>query len=276
MSFFLDMNVRFHTYLGSTPSTVISVGVIFITDNNKAQNQEAQSGGKSIISWLVGSVFILFAFSLIRYLLPLVGSFTILLVIPAILMLCVTESIGCWATFLAIPLLITSAIVERYFLVFPNSLLIACFVGLDLALFLNVLSSAHQVKNLVDYIFLRFGISTTNYPPFPCRNCGTSMEYIESSEIDSYLSYPQQVARSLDSMQYLAWYCPQYLQFIYVVTFTAKDTIIRVIGLRIVLLVMNQQWCVTKLWQRNLFLLGWELRLNIKSSMYKKNVLVVT
>ena len=190
----------------------IGVCLIFIASNNQTKNQEHKSNGNSIFSWLVVSILIVFALSAIRYFLPLVGSFTILLVIPAILMLCITDEVGCWALFLSIPLLITSAIVERYFLVFPNSLLVGCFIGLDFALFLNVLLSADQVKQLLDKVFLRFGIAPTNYPSFPCQNCGNSMEYIDSSEIDSYLSYPQQIARSIDSMQYFAWYCPQCYQ----------------------------------------------------------------
>lgn len=183
----------------------IGVWVMFIAGNKgKDQNSNFTFG------WVGSSILVIFALSAIRYFLPFVGSFTILLVIPAILMGC--SGFGCLGLFLAIPILIISAIAERYFLLFPNSLLVACFFGLDIALLLLMLVPTDLIKHLLNEFTQRLGIVQAHDLPFPCQKCGASMEYIDSSKIDSYLSCPQQVARSLDSMQYFAWRCPQCYQ----------------------------------------------------------------
>lgn len=168
-----------------------------------------RNSDKSWISWGIFSLIILFIFCVIRYLLPLIGSFTILLVIPAIAMLCNTKGIGCLASLLAIPLVITSAILEKRFFVFPNSLLVAGFFGLDLALFLNLFISPKQVIKLVKEIYQFRRLSLANYPPFPCAACGSSMEYIDSSKLNNYLNHAQKTAQSLETMAYFAWRCPQ-------------------------------------------------------------------
>ncbi len=186
----------------------IGICMMFVIPDDRASARSRKSN-INLIGLLVSSIFALIILSIIRSLLPLLGSFTILLVIPAILLLCITPKIGCLASFIAIPMLITSALAERYFLTFPNPLLISIFVGLDLALLLNILISPHDFKKLLDKLASYLGFVQGNYSPFPCQNCGASMESIDNSNIDDYLSYPQQVAHSIDSLQYFAWRCPQ-------------------------------------------------------------------
>ncbi len=187
---------------------LISVCSVFIADHQ--QKDRGNNSNPNFWSLVVSSIFIIFALGAMRSVLPFVGSFTILLVVPALL--AIRPMIGCLAPFIAIPVLIVSAIAERYLFVFSNYLLISCFFGLDVVLLLLILVSPHNINRLLNELSQRLAIAKANNIPFPCKVCGSSMEYINSSEIDNYLSYPQQVARSIDSMQYLAWRCPQCYQ----------------------------------------------------------------
>lgn len=182
----------------------IGLCLILMTGN------EQKSEDTNLLGLIAFSMLIIFALSAIRYFLPLLGSFTILLVIPAILIL--APAMGCFS-FLAVPtLIILSAIAEHFILIFPNSLAVSGFFSLDVSLIILILIPFDQVKNLLDELSMRLGITQENNLPFPCQKCGCSMEYINRSEIDNYLSHPQQVARSIDSMEYIGFRCPQCYQ----------------------------------------------------------------
>ncbi|MGK7932641.1 MAG: hypothetical protein AB4041_14590 [Microcystaceae cyanobacterium] len=193
------------------PDTLLLFALIIYFINLSAviiiENQQKENKNSSITGMIAWSIFVIFILSLLRYLLPLIGSFTILLVIPAILITCRLN--GCLGSFLAIPLLIISAIMEQYVIVFPNSLLVASFFSFDTAFLFLILINPEQIKHVLHQLLQQFNIAHPNNIPFPCQRCGSGMEYIEHSEIDNYLSEPQQIAHSLDSMHYLAWHCPQ-------------------------------------------------------------------
>jgi uncharacterized protein len=187
------------------------------------------------------SIFVLISLSIIRAFLPLFGSFFVLIITPAIY-LTFRKLLGFNGAF-GFLLIFVIIVLDTYFLIFnfiqyfypdlesfvplfinffsrylfprlsidttfPNPLLISLLMGLNVFLFLSVMGSSQVVYSQLDGLARKLDWRRRLSDRFKCEACGGKMERLSTPELENYLSPPQQVALSWESLECFAWRCP--------------------------------------------------------------------
>ena len=223
---------------------LINGSMIFIKDstgNHSTADGGQKNTGPNLIAILTFSILMIVAIAVARPILPLFGSFGILLVFPAFYLLA-RQCLGFDGAFgvlaiVAILCLVGYATVFNFLqqfnpnlqsfippiidffsrsllpkfgldAIFPNPLLVAIFTGLNVFLFLGVMGSPQTIQHYLEWLTRRWNRQGRFPEQFICERCGAGMERLLSPVLEDYVSSPQQVAMALGSLDCFAWQCP--------------------------------------------------------------------